>query len=231
MGNNPIGGFDPSGKATIFVHGTWSRPGRFSAGMKNEVLNILSDFEGPEFSWEPGDNNRGARSSAANALFQDILSLYAAGEDINLVGHSHGGNVILEASQLLDAYNQVNGTNITIKNVILIGTPIRDDYDPAMDVMKTFNILSNTIDDVQRNGGYDGNSDLVTRLAMWISKKMDGEQGDALRAHPEANNILLSSSEMKKYGVPFFDYVYAHSAALDKPQMWKDIKGKLDIKK
>ncbi len=224
--NNPVMGFDLNGKATIFIHGTWSNPKVFR-NIRSTMLGLLNNHEGPQFRWS-GGNTRAARSDAAWHLFQDILSLHASGDDINIVAHSHGGNVVFEASQLLEAHNTANGNNITINNVILIGTPIRDDYEPIISVMNTLNIVSNNIDVVQRNGGYDHNSDLATKMVLWLTPR-SGDHGDALRTHPSANNIVLTTNEMGQYGVGIFDYVGAHSAPLHVPQMWLDLQNRLSI--
>ena len=205
--NSPIIATDPDGKETIFVHGTWSNPQRMNA-LKEPALATFKDKVALDLKWS-GGNDRAARTAAAKDLASMAIALAKEGKPINLVAHSHGGNVVFEASQIIAAYNKENGTNIKFEKVVLLSTPIRDDYNPNLTVIPNkFILVSNTIDDVQVNGGYKGTADLASKAVVLFK---GGEAGDAKRAHPDAANILLGEKEMNKLGFSSLDYVKAHS--------------------
>jgi pimeloyl-ACP methyl ester carboxylesterase len=77
------------------------------------------------FRWS-GENTDEARQQAAQELAEFINNYqFAEGETLNIVAHSHGGNVAFLASQ------QVNRQ---INNLVTLGTPIRE-YQPNLEVM------------------------------------------------------------------------------------------------
>jgi len=88
----------------ILIHGTfslkenWYQPnGKFFQELQKQAT-ILNKKIVP-FCWT-GENNNTARIDAAKNLIQLILS-YPETEEIILIGHSHGGNIINIASKLL----------------------------------------------------------------------------------------------------------------------------------
>lgn len=89
----------------ILVHGSlaideeWCRPGgEFYETLEKEATTLGHKLV--PFAWS-GKLNLKARRQGAEALAKIILS-YPQSETIILIGHSHGGNVINLASQLLN---------------------------------------------------------------------------------------------------------------------------------
>jgi hypothetical protein len=79
-----------------------------------------------------GANNSEARRDAALAIADYINNYkFAPGEQLNLVGHSHGGNVIKDLSSI---------STHKIDNAILYATPYRDDY--SMDMSNVDNYIN-----------------------------------------------------------------------------------------
>ena len=70
---------------------------------------------------------------------------FAKGEKLNIIGHSHGGNVGILVSHLI---------NRKIDNLVTLGTPIREYFPDYSNVGKAYNFYSNS-DEVQIRGGID----------------------------------------------------------------------------
>lgn len=67
------------------------------------------------------ENISEARTDAAEILVREIIAYKRENPDepINLIGHSHGGNVAIEACNLLAK------EGIEVDNLITMGTPVR----------------------------------------------------------------------------------------------------------
>ncbi|PIE02917.1 MAG: hypothetical protein CSA81_05295 [Acidobacteria bacterium] len=216
-GNNPVVGVDPDGKFFFFVHGTWADPKTWKQDFVELMANTVGDQDVIRFNWEPANNDRATRSAAAQDLFGQILAAHNSDPNapINIAAQSHGNSVVMETTQLIDAFNNANGTNIQINNFIGISQPVRDDYQPALNVLGTFNVINNTLDGVVNNAGHNGNADLATYFVVYVINPFRGrrgtEVGDTSLTHPAANNIILNGQTMRRYGFRFYDYIKAHS--------------------
>jgi RHS repeat-associated protein len=193
--NDPIGNRDPSGLLTIVIPGTnydeitWRR-----SGVLERVGGTFCEH--PEFWRWSGANIWQQRKMAAKALAEFINNYrFAPGETLNIVAHSHGGNIAFEASWLL---------NRPIDNLITLGTPIRSDYklNPNR-VGRHFHVYSEN-DVVQRNGGYGAGyfgGDYPARSVPHPG----GEQGIAARRYygPKTTNLdatnLVSDRPFKSH--------------------------------
>jgi RHS repeat-associated protein len=149
--NNPVNAFDPNGKLTIVVPGTWHKDTVWN--QNNQLyLNAAKTFnETPVLFndrtlWN-GGNNHNDRMLAGNNL-ADFINNYqfAEGEKLNIVAHSHGGNVVKIASHMLNE-------DISIDNFVTLGTPVRPDYPTNMSVVKNMVEVYSNNDFVQVNGG------------------------------------------------------------------------------
>ncbi len=121
--NNPLGAIDPDGLLTIFIHGT-VLPGKsrnsFSSSYMNRVTSDLGDKSSAAFNWS-GKNSTEARANGARSL-QGFISNYnfSEGEQLNIVAHSHGGNVAIEAIN--------SGLGRKVDTLLTLGTPVHDNY-------------------------------------------------------------------------------------------------------
>ena len=142
--NNASINTDFYGLLTIIVHGTilsskpkgiwWTKNGMFATNLdailkdvwkaKNKKIKING-----EFSWS-GKNDHNERLKAGKDLADFIRKIRCldSNEPINIVTHSHGGNVVLSA--LTELYNNRSGgickkknIDYTVDNVVLLGTP------------------------------------------------------------------------------------------------------------
>lgn len=75
----------------------------------------------PEYNWS-GNNHWIDRIDASRALTAHIARLHAAGWACHLVGHSHGGNVISEALEMM----QGKPVEKAVLSVVTLGTPFVD---------------------------------------------------------------------------------------------------------
>lgn len=143
--NNPLAAVDPSGLLTVVVPGTWHN----AETWQNEqgfLGRIQSTFgEKPTvLNWSGGDN-RWERAAAAGQLFSLVNNHeFKANEKLNIVGHSHGGNIALLASHMLER---------PIDNLVTFALPVRSDYqaEPGK-INNHINVYTN-FDAVQVLGG------------------------------------------------------------------------------
>ncbi|KYK50150.1 hypothetical protein A1D31_39320 [Bradyrhizobium liaoningense] len=214
--NNPVNLADPSGLLTVVIPGTsydkddWSSSGAASTFISavgktfNETPQVLQ--------WSGGDNSR-ARQDAANSL-QSIVQdhPFADGEKLNIVGHSHGGNIGILFSQMTDR---------KIDSLVTLGTPVRSDYKPNNDMIGKHINLYSSFDPVQVLGGGFAYASMI-RGALecgtfcatvgWYQGR--GEFGPAGRTYPGAQNI----NETYLADNP----IYAHGDLWKVPGIWYD---------
>jgi Lipase (class 3) len=123
----------------IIIHGTWSldatwyRPGgdffeSLSTAVKNSNGAIVP------FTWS-GSLSHNSRLQAARSL-KALIESYGPDTDIYLVGHSHGANVGILATQYLSQEGSHAGK---IKCFFSFGAPVNNNnYYPAMDIIDSF---------------------------------------------------------------------------------------------
>lgn len=195
---NPLKHVDPDGLLTIVVHGTWANgKGDFLPGGRfyEHVVSTAPDRAFASFQWS-GANNHAARMTAAGNLAAFVNGYkFAPGEPLNIIAHSHGGNVAIMAIN--------RGLNHEVDNLVTLGTPSRAAYRLIRpgDVANWVNLF-NSHDGVQSRGGGDQESPF--------------EVGPAARTHPYALNInwnldfgpLRSHEEL--HSPPAWDFVRPH---------------------
>jgi RHS repeat-associated protein len=192
--NDPVGNRDPSGLLTIVIPGTdYKEKDWRPSGILERVGDTFCEHA-KLWRWS-GGNTWQDRRRAAKALAEFINNYaFAPGETLNIVAHSHGGNVAFEASWLL---------NRPIDNLITLGTPIRSDYALNSNrVGRHFQVYSEN-DLVQSSGGYGagyfGGDYPGTRVPY------HGEQGPAGRRYygPKSKNLeatyLISDGPLQSH--------------------------------
>jgi RHS repeat-associated protein len=125
-GNNPVNNVDPDGKVVIIINGTQFF-GKYTGAGRNwtspNLMNVIKsdpNFSGQAvgyFNWDADDNNN-ARLKGANefsAFVENTMKMYP-GEDLNIVAHSHGGQIAAMYSQKDDAHQ--------IRNLVTMETPV-----------------------------------------------------------------------------------------------------------
>jgi len=144
--NNPINGIDTDGRLTIIIPGTWWD--YFSASDWNDHNPLFTEatilFNEQQLTWidpwSPSGDNDKDRSAAAAKLANFINNYkFQPGEQLNIVAHSHGGNVALLAAGL--------GLNHPINNLVTLGTPFG--YATKSSGVKNWYNVTGSGDDVQ----------------------------------------------------------------------------------
>jgi RHS repeat-associated protein len=199
--NNPMLYVDPNGSTIIPVHGTWSSNSTWGdlSGIRRASKNLFGDQHlGSSYQWS-GGNFAVFRSLAAAGLViqarNEIKSESFNGQ-ITLVGHSHGGNVAIEALNLMADMDVFKGVSL---NLVTINTPVRDDYQLSENASKRVNHVNvyDTEDPIQTKGGdditlYPPNPiglNLPSTEAPW------GEYGSAARTFTNAKNIVVRNPQ------------------------------------
>jgi RHS repeat-associated protein len=150
--NNPITLSDPSGLLTIIIPGTFyeTKDWSFDGKAKNFLISVGNTFGDTKqgenlqiLNWS-GENSDEARSVAAISLANTIKDYkFTVGEKLNIVGHSHGGNIAIMASQNPDVRE--------IDTLVTLGTPNRTYYQPGAKIKSHVNVYSR-FDKIQRFG-------------------------------------------------------------------------------
>ena len=126
--NNPLNRIDDSGMLTIIVGGTGYNPHDWNYSHSPLTSEAQSHFNDPAVGflyWSGGlsDRDRIAGAEQLRKMINDYD--FAPGEQLNIIAHSHGGNVALLASQMQ--------LNHPIDNLITLGTPGLGEYTPNAD--------------------------------------------------------------------------------------------------
>ncbi len=197
---NPASQSDPTGLLTFIIPGTgydekvWSEKGSASSFISsvgktfNETPLVIND----KSIWSGSDTDA-ARQSAAGIIATQINKYKLSdGEKLNIVGHSHGGNV---ANLITEQIKRA------VDNLITLGTPVRSDYQPNMDMVKNHVNAYSNIDLVQASGGNSGYSIIGgilfgVRGIDWGSRISGPEFGPAGRTFEGANNMNVTKQSL-----------------------------------
>jgi RHS repeat-associated protein len=109
------------GLEAFFIHGTNSTPKRWEQNDKTipTIMALTNNkTSNTGFKWKsPITNDGKSRNHAAQELANFVIKNRVKGEEITLVGHSHGGNVAIQASKYI---KKMTGEKV---NIITIATP------------------------------------------------------------------------------------------------------------
>jgi RHS repeat-associated protein len=194
--NNPVNAFDPDGRLTIIVPGTWygsdwsTTNTLFVNSMKsfNEIPIVMNEQK----MWSGGNVTRD-RDFASSYLASMInMHKFKDGEKLNIVAHSHGGNV---AKQAISKMN----SSIKVDNFVTLGTPVRDDYKTDMSKVNNVVEVYSYFDWTQMNGG-DGFG--LTSVPGYLANRGRTEFEFGLQNYFEfgpASRYEFSSGEKNKW--------------------------------
>jgi esterase/lipase len=131
-------------RAVIIIHGTfasgsqWYRKG---GDFFKAISHSFKDHTVESFNWS-GKTTRDERLQAGEILNEFIKLKYNPEDEISIIGHSHGVNVGIVASQLLEKHS--------IKRFYALAPPVSAfDYMPNMERIKKFHNLFSYGDRIQ----------------------------------------------------------------------------------
>ncbi len=177
--NTPIQAIDLDGAEAFFVHGTTQQAGGLN--ISNENRDQLKRIAGNTahdllFRWHsPINNSQATRTVAARQLVFHIIdtrnALLAAGritnkEPISIIGYSHGGNVAIQAAQILFEIFRIS------VNVVGLSTPAknfgREDPEGKEGVHRMIQIVHENDRVVYAGGGVQTYSDEAPHTINYI---------------------------------------------------------------
>jgi RHS repeat-associated protein len=227
--NNPVIGSDPTGLLNIIIPGTGYGEGWNSGQDGGQFLsNVTQTFGGNSVVFASatlwtGDNTDQARQAAANNLksFVDkYFERHSNDHTLNIVAHSHGGNVAALFSQIADR---------KIDNLVTLGTPIRSEYKfNEASIGSHYNVFS-LVDFVQVLGGNniskavkvtDGFIDNPFINNMGKIFGQIGEIGTAGRIVHQKGVKNIDATALTMKAVPF---VGPHSKLWTNSRVWKGL--------
>ena len=188
-------------KACIIVHGTWASQESWyrSGGSFFEAVLATSARHGVDevvsFTWS-GKNSDRERRKAAVAL-SAIIEKY---DDVVIIAHSHGANVAIMASQMIDndsAWNYNRHQLYKISKFYALGVPVQA-YEcfPNMNVINYFYNLFSFEDFVQPVFGIFGRTFFIHERVANISAFIDNQQPDHSGLHhPIIGKSILNIHE------------------------------------
>jgi hypothetical protein len=142
--NNPLNAVDPDGYYTIVIGGTRADPKDWQdSGIVQRVQKTFQDPNTQLFTWSGGNSNAARRNAAAMLAHMINNHKFAPGEKLNIVSHSHGGNVAFLASQKI--YRRID-------TLVTLGTPMREYRPREGSIGRHINVYSQH-DKVQIVGG------------------------------------------------------------------------------
>jgi RHS repeat-associated protein len=176
--SNDVGNaVDPDGLLTLLIHGTYSSPQTFSTGFRAAAG---STFGETPVAWQWSGGNSDLDRHAAGLKLARYIKAYQREhpcEPINIVAHSHGGNVAYIASRWAQ-----------IDTLVTLGTPFGA-YMPVLDnIGQLINVYSGR-DYVQVNGGN----------AYSIGGQEFGTAGRTAPAERSVTNVQVTT---KTWGIP-----------------------------
>ena len=185
-----------------------NNPARFIDPDGKQVFGDKS-YSNFDFNWS-GGNYASMRRNAAKQLIsyiqtERLKNNLSKDEPITLVGHSHGGNVNIEAINMMVDMEEFQGVTI---NLLTINTPVRNDYqlsEKAQSLVSHVNIYDET-DPVQTKGG----ASMIVLPDNKSNAKGTGEFGSAGRTFNNAKNIKVDNPQ----GI-FKDFHNSHNRVQD----------------
>ncbi|WP_059051182.1 RHS repeat-associated core domain-containing protein [Paenibacillus senegalimassiliensis] len=203
--SNPLIYTDPSGQKVWLIHGTFSNNDTWTSDFVEYVEELFGESSGT-LEWT-GKNSKGARSAAAEDFVDTVYNWHSQNpnEPIRLVGHSHGGNVAIILSNLLE------NKGMKVETLITVATPVRE-YKLETEVGQHIHMYNNR-DIVQEDmgGSWWWAGSTFTRKFKGADnvRAKDGETGTRIQSHSTMHsNVPI----WKKYIEPILKLDdYSHS--------------------
>lgn len=157
--NNPLCLKDSSGCLTIIVPGTWNVQAEWKGSRFQQQVEKTFGEKAIVLENAGMDNTKSARLAASQQLVSLINKLAKDGEPINIVAHSHGGNVAALASFSKELRHK-------IEIIVNLNRPIRSDYTTNRPMVNRMINAFSYADEVQPYGGACSDGRRVERAVL-----------------------------------------------------------------
>ncbi|MEW4925447.1 hypothetical protein [Algibacter sp. 2305UL17-15] len=182
--NRVIDAIELEGLEAFFIHGTVIAPyglnfgthmfRKGQSGVRGLTPLLGNRTSDVGFKWT-GENSDYGRTHAGARLAEYIIDNRKPGEPISIVGHSHGGNVAIEAANILVKKHKINPNNI---NIVALNTPRQSDIEISSEASQASLISISAKGDLIQSIGsdaWDGNiSVLDSDIAISYDDKING---------------------------------------------------------
>jgi hypothetical protein len=165
----------------ILIHGTWGADAAWYVP-KGDFFDALEQTVHKKnscvvpFRWSGGAGHD-ARLQAARSLVQ-LIKTYNSSVAIYIIAHSHGGNVVMLASHMLEE-NENNKHHI--RALFTLGTPVMSNYLPNMNVIHYLYNLFSFEDLIQTVLGISGREypehTRIANLRVFVNRKEPNHSG------------------------------------------------------
>jgi hypothetical protein len=206
----------------FFIHGTSSNSKRWNENSIRSLMKLTNNKTyNTSFNWDaPLSNNTNNRAIAAKSLAKFVIDYHRDREEITLIGHSHGGNVVIQA---IDIIYKTTSQKI---NIITISTP-----------------AYNGDNDIENPKNHKGIND---HIALW--NNIDGVSGelagdDYFTNSPKTRNVEINVDAFYKFSTVIkdrwgnksthctYDSLGAHSFDVEHPELIDKVIKQKNIKR
>lgn len=203
--NMVIHAIELEGLEAFFIHGTTSSPDRWNDKSVKTLGNLTNNKTySRKFSWEDLDgllNNSHDRYKAAKKLVEYVKANRVDGEDVTLIGHSHGGNVAIQAAKL---YYEETGEKV---NLITVATPTYESNEKKL------------MEDPGTKLGQKAINDHIH-----VYNKIDGVQGElagdeTYESSPKTKNVEVDVNEFYRNKIKRNDFTNPGMSRYDNDTM------------
>jgi RHS repeat-associated protein len=207
--NTPIQAIDLDGLEAFFVSGTWAGNENHWARSQRDIAKTFGNTTSYSLKWT-GKNSYLTRKLEAYTIAKQIYETWDKGgriEPITLVGHSHGGNLMIEAANIL--YSEYG---VIVDNILTVNTPVVYSHklnSNLVDKVRHINVF-NSNDFIQAGGGnaysIDVSDDKANEDGSVIYYMLDkGEDVGAGEIGPAGRTFANAISMSYKDQIPLFD--------------------------
>lgn len=220
--NRVLDAIELEGLEAFLIHGTKSNNKRWmneDGSTRQNVKSLLkltnNQWYNKYFDWSGYGNgflnNQLDRERAALKLVDYVMIHRKKGEDITLIGHSHGGNVAIQATSILRERLDSEGLEDVEIHLITLATPasngstedglLQDPENPAThkDNINSHIHIYTVLDKVQKS------------LANGVS----GKEFDRTYDNGFTQNVEIDASEHYEYGTGAHSFDYEHPELID----------------
>ena len=202
--NRVMDAVELEGREAFFIHGTVLFGNRNSTFMFEKTDDVVTGLTKPilhnrtadvGFQWSGGNSDE-ERHSSAEQLVEYILKNRKPGEPISIVGHSHGGNLAIEAANILVKKHNIQANEIKI---VALNTPREKDITLKNSDVTLYSINGRG-DLIQQVGSDYASPNTIPRENVDISIFYDDKKKNSIIPwNPDVNHVGPDNVNVKEW--------------------------------